>query len=371
MIPVNVVIVSDCADLGDIQIDGVEITLLKVPYFDGDILTRVFERMGKYPANRFIIDVSNSPKLDIELVYKEASQYGYNNIDVLLPYESPTRLVQLAESYFEGFIGVKVKKITDSSIEVFLKGYLKELTDEVSLEDLTALIDEGFKVDADVEGVYTDGQQKVFKGNCLIAIAGANEGLGVTHTCLMLAGFLVSRGYRVALLDFNKQNPMNFELAMVEKEEVTSIKARGKCTTIGGVDIYSSNDLDLFAYRRMDYDFILQDLGALSSDRERQKFILDTILTATKSFIVCSASFWRLADISMVKSVIPQGVSVVSPLANKADAHDLRALVGRRCFIVPSVFPFEICEVTENICMDMLGDIIPQRKKGLLGRFFG
>jgi hypothetical protein len=367
----NVVIVSDCSNLEDIRVEDIEITLLKVPKVSDDILEKVFIRMGKYKADKFILDISNNMKLDLEVLYDVASQYGYSNVDIILPYEYPSRLIQKAETLFTGVFGCNIIKSSNSSIEVFMTEHLKNSSNSLDFEEMSSLMDMDFNDTAkNNQDNIVIGKQKTFKGNCLIAIAGANKGLGVTHTCLTLSGFLVQEGYRVAVLDFNKLNPMNFDLSFIDKDEVTSLKAKGKCTTIGGVDIYSSNDLDLFSYRRMEYDFIIQDLGSLTEDKDKQKFIIDTILTATKSFIVCSPSFWRLTDVSMVKSVIPQGVSVIAPLASKADVQDLKALVGRVCYVFPQTVPFEVDEKTENICSDMLLDILPEKKKGILRRFF-
>lgn len=92
---------------------------------------------------------------------------------------------------------------------------------------------------------------KEFQRTLTIGVIGTSIGVGVTHTCFMVASYLKNRNYNVAIVEYNSTNL--FEV-VVGEEDVRAIR---------DIDIYKFKK-DLTSIYLENYDFMIYDFGSMT-----------------------------------------------------------------------------------------------------------
>lgn len=126
---------------------------------------------------------------------------------------------------------------------------------------------------------------KRHKRTMVIAIAGVEAGVGVTHLALMMGHYLVKKRLRVALIECNSNDAYaRIEQAYEGSEEVLmTSKFRAK-----GIDYYKRMTVkQLGDIYRASYDMVILDIGCnLKGYREE-------LLRADRTFILGYYSDWK------------------------------------------------------------------------------
>ncbi|NLD49027.1 MAG: serine/threonine protein kinase, partial [Clostridiaceae bacterium] len=135
----------------------------------------------------------------------------------------------------------------------------------------------------------TDAKKEFFSlGTNEIAILGVSQGVGVTHTAIMLANFLCSR-YKTAILELNHSGAFKEICTIVEVVK----NSDSKFFKYRGVDYYWNIDYQEFISRyKEDYEFLVLDCGSYQDMYEINEF-----LRADVRIAIGHAIDWKINEI--------------------------------------------------------------------------
>lgn len=138
-------------------------------------------------------------------------------------------------------------------------------------------------------------------GTVIIAVGGANRGVGCTYTTISLASFLRRNNYEVAVIELN-ENPVFFTL---EDESCSNGRLKGSFKK-GGIDFYWQNgynhDSILSEALRAGYNFLIIDLGRLlrtdNMGLVEKSAWFDEMNRAGLPILVSGAATWQIKDLA-------------------------------------------------------------------------
>jgi hypothetical protein len=159
-------------------------------------------------------------------------------------------------------------------------------------------------------------------GKQIIAVAGIEKGVGTTHTAILVANHLASKGYQVKLIECNGSN----EFVYIEKAyEGRNVDVnRSDEFEINGVTyVKSSENLDMTVQMTSEHTHIVLDLGSYENSEYIEEFHRAGI-----QLLVGSGSEWKQYTIKQfIKSnrdVDQSRWKFVVPFANKQTINDIK-----------------------------------------------
>ncbi|TVX85622.1 hypothetical protein [Paenibacillus agilis] len=124
-------------------------------------------------------------------------------------------------------------------------------------------------------------------GTVLVSVIGVETNAATTHTALLVANYLVERGYKVAIVEANQNK--DFERIEYVYEGMKGYKSSEQTFSIHDVDYYkSSSALDMAQLHEKEYDYIVLDLGAYADAEYIEEFFRSNV-----QIIVGHGSEWR------------------------------------------------------------------------------
>lgn len=125
-------------------------------------------------------------------------------------------------------------------------------------------------------------------GTISIAVAGTMHRVGTTHYSLLIANFLKSKGFKVAIVEFNSSNSFKkiFESYVLEKFNDGSF-------LINNIHFFP-NALDVSSILSYDFEYIIYDMG-----RYYECNLLEFQRT-TKQIIVSGSKEWELSELEHI-----------------------------------------------------------------------
>lgn len=151
----------------------------------------------------------------------------------------------------------------------------------------------------------------------MIAVAGSQERIGTTHTCIALAAALRSKGYMVALAEYNLSG--DYERI---RESFGEEIIENTYYTMSGIDYYPAIDEKALAnVLGKSYNFIIVDFGAyLKADQV-------TYNKANVRLMVCGSRAWELERMQRIFENCPvsmlQEIHYVFPLVYEEHKSDI------------------------------------------------
>lgn len=223
------------------------------------------------------------------------------------------------------------RHISATSIKLFSK--IEEKKKQITESKKQAAIDTIRTEDYDFEPV-TKGNNRRKKdrfvgGTAVIAVTGVNQGVGCTHTAIMIANYLARDNYPVLLIEANDSNDF-VEIEAAYEGVVNPSTLKNPTFTIHGVRYLKAvKELNLYQHLSGNYAFIILDLGSYSTTDWYEEF-----LRANISIVVGSGSDWKQKDIlRFFREQIHLDQSrwkLCVPMATKQTIGDIRKSLPKR-----------------------------------------
>lgn len=133
-------------------------------------------------------------------------------------------------------------------------------------------------------------------GTCIIAVAGANRGIGCTHAALSIGNYLSQHKnkFKVALIELNEKND-------TQEYNISCPQAlKDGSFTFNDIDFYNRQTSLIELITLNYYDYIILDIGQLktvvNNNLLNSKYYSEFI-RATLSILVCGSQPWQTKDI--------------------------------------------------------------------------
>lgn len=147
------------------------------------------------------------------------------------------------------------------------------------------------------EKLIIKSEVKQVVNKVMLAITGTDPRMGVTHLAIMMAGFLRSRGFRIALVERNESKDFS---AIKESFDAIAFEYG---FSIGSIDYYPAcTDEVLNMVVGKAYNFIILDYG----DVTETDFV--EFNKCEKQFIVCGSKPWETQSLNRLFSMFPENV---------------------------------------------------------------
>lgn len=202
-------------------------------------------------------------------------------------------------------------------------------------------------------------------GTAVIAVTGVDRGVGCTHTSILIANYLASQKFSVALVEANESN----EYKEIESayEGVESEYINTSSFYIDGVHYYKNEvSIDMISLLAGNYSYIILDLGAYNSTISFNEF-----LRANLQIVVGASSDWKQNQIHrFFQSHIHLDQSkwrLCLPLADKDSSKDIKKKMERRKVYPIPYYPDAFQTSSQiNAAMEQLLKVNQQHKLSLL-----
>ena len=153
-----------------------------------------------------------------------------------------------------------------------------------------------FKDAGTAEKVLVRQEIKQVVNKVMIAVAGSQARIGVTHTSIALASALRSKGYMVAVAEYNGSGDFqriqeSFDENLIEKDYFS----------IGGVDYYPARkEASLAAVLGKSYNFVIVDFGSYTGCDQL------TYKIGNVRLMVAGSKAWELENLQSVFALCPE-----------------------------------------------------------------
>lgn len=312
----------------------------------------------------------------IELIHCESVEEVATNIQIYKP-----DLIAVSESAADQIINLVTKDefnitvVSENLTSTVIRGWIaKGAKDVISFSEWEQLLTEekskkgdDSAADRGSEAVVIGYNQEIPRSTFVIGVGGISEGIGTTHTSILVANYL-SRALKTQVaiweagskpcfqfLDYSMNGEIGLTRPRFDMKNITLFKA--------GVPYHQMKAV------ASDFRFVVLDLGNINADKERaEKFYHSDM-----PILVGSASEWRFRELiqfCQAQTRISQGHwRVALPLASVESTDDMIELLkGRPVFSIPlHTKPFESQEDTDECMQGILSPLIPKRKR----RFWG
>lgn len=201
-------------------------------------------------------------------------------------------------------------------------------------------------------------------GTILIAVIGAEETAGTTHTSLLITNYLARKGYRVAVIEANEKS----DFAMIEsayQDGMNGYSSRETMFSIEGIDHYKSNhQVEIARLLEMDYDYIILDLGSYLKTPYLEEFYRAHVQIISGHGIEWRQS--RLFEFSKTHEHRDQSKWIYTiPHSEKSIIHDIeKGLLGGRVFLIPwHPDPYQTQKDTDMVLDSFLKEYIGKKRR--------
>jgi len=184
------------------------------------------------------------------------------------------------------------------------------------------------------------------KQTVIIGALGVNEGIGVTHTSIMLASYLSEKG-TVALVELNSKRHF-YEIGM---NAVDDKDLQNKCFIYNQVHYFWDINYSYFLTQyREKFDFIILDLGHYSALRG-----LDEFLRTDIRLVIGHGMDWKVKELIdfnvSVKEFDPNNSWIyLIPLMDKKTIKGIKPLIKKKTYPMPfNMNPFMLNSDTIDI----------------------
>lgn len=184
-----------------------------------------------------------------------------------------------------------------------------------------------------------------------IGVLGVEKGLGVTHTCVMLAGYL-SKKNKVAVIELNDSKHFK-EIALIIKDDKEIAKRK---FIYNKVHYYWDIDYGQFiSLYREKYDFLILDLGSYLELRDMDEFVRTDI-----RLVIGHGMDWKIKEISKFylenRDYDPNNNwYYVLPFMDKKSIREIKSKIENKVFFLPyNINPFVVNQETKKIFEQIL-----------------
>lgn len=193
-------------------------------------------------------------------------------------------------------------------------------------------------------------------GTVVIAVGGAERGVGCTRISLILSLYLAEHGHQVAVLDLSERGALHH---LSETPEAKTNSSGGIC--INGVDIYDKS-FKLGNILNRGYNYVILDLGRLKRLNERNIYENNPnygeMNRADLPIFVCGNDTWQLPEADKYKGEIGEKWELVF------NFNEEYGLVKDRTYIFPYIKDiFNIDKSAREFLGEFLASILPKEKK--------
>lgn len=222
----------------------------------------------------FIVDLSAVDDLDEDILQAFKlfrTMYDTTRCIIVAPYR------QAGDLLLSQIFALGIQNIVATNDYLELKKGLEHCLSEKGISFKDALV---YKDVKKVETINLDEAKAVCR--VMVGVAGSQTRIGVTHSCVMLAGTLRKRGYLVALVEFNSSGTFQFI-----REDFGEKLHDHFYFAMNGIDYYPSINRDLFQkILEKNYNFIVMDFGNYQDCdiEEYQKCHVRLILAGSKAW---------------------------------------------------------------------------------------
>lgn len=194
-------------------------------------------------------------------------------------------------------------------------------------------------------------------GTVVIAVVGAMNRIGTTHTVISLTKFLKDLNYNVAVMELKKSQAFT-----AIKNSYEDVKIDGNMFTLEGIDFYPySENLSVLDILQDEYDYLILDMGVYDDCN------IDEFRRANVRVIVSGVKDWELTKLELIlnsderifKNKYYFTFSDVSLFKMVKDNMD-----KLQCYQAPyNPQPFEVSKECNTVFNELLKEFIPEVKK--------
>ena len=232
------------------------------------------------------------------------------------------------------------RQISATSNKLFAKieDKKKQITESKKQATIETVLTEDYDFAPVTKGTTKRKKDRFVGGTAVIAVTGVNQGVGCTHTAIMIANHLARDNYPVLLVEANESNDF-VEIEAAYEGVVNPSTLKNPTFTIHGVRYLKAvKELNLYQYLSGNYAFIILDLGSYSTTDWYEEF-----LRANISIVVGSGSDWKQKDIlrfSREQIHLDQSRwKLCVPMASKQTISDIRKKLPKRKIIALPYHP--------------------------------
>lgn len=189
------------------------------------------------------------------------------------------------------------------------------------------------------------------KQTVTIGLLGVTAGIGVTHTSIMLAGYLSKMG-SVAIIELNRSKHF-LEIGLIAEENKV---LQDKCFTYNKIRYFWDIDYSNFLTQHRDkFDFIILDLGNYTTLRGIEEFLRTDI-----RLVIAHGMDWKVRELisfyELTKDYDPNNYWIyLLPLMDQKTLRGIKSLIKKQAYPVPyNMNPFVVNTETKNIFESIL-----------------
>lgn len=206
--------------------------------------------------------------------------------------------------------------------------------------------------DDTIQKPYKKGiDQFLVKKTLTIGTLGVSGGVGVTHTSIMLAGYLSKKG-SVAIIELNDSKHF-LEIGLIAGNESD---IENKRFIYNKVHYFWDIDYSYFvtAYREA-YDYIILDLGSYHKQKNFEEYLRTDI-----RFVIAHGMDWKISELTSfyetTKSFDPNNNWVyLLPLMDSKTIKGIKSLIKRKAYPIPyNINPFSLNSLTKSTFTNIL-----------------
>lgn len=210
------------------------------------------------------------------------------------------------------------------------------------------------------ERTVTIIQEKII-GSVVIAVAGVQSRIGVTHTVIELSKLLKEDGYRVAVVEFHKSN--SFSMIKNSYKDVVEVPNKNdlEAFNLDHVDYYPySQELNILDVLDQDYNYIVLDMGIYN------KCDITEYKRANVKLILSGVKDWELQGLTNILKLndnLHKNKYLFNFASQKRFEEIQKDMLELPCYQVPmNPDPYEIEEYTREKFTEILKDVLPEKK---------
>ncbi|RJG21341.1 hypothetical protein [Paenibacillus thiaminolyticus] len=197
-------------------------------------------------------------------------------------------------------------------------------------------------------------------GNCVIAVAGVDRGVGCTHLAIMIANQLAKRNYAVALVEADQSDEFGYIEAAYEGLKQPSSRTHFH---IHGVTYFRSAHPLQMSQLMSEYSYIVLDVGDYKSSSIYKEFTRASI-----PVLVGAGSEWKQHKLKQyveqhdIAEPHRQNWRVCVSLADRESLLDVKSMIPEyKLFGIPyHTDPFKLSEQMSEL-MDSIVSVEPRR----------
>lgn len=360
--PTNLVDIEKVLNDKDIQV------IAKI--IDEDVLFRDFKNtLMSISVGYVIIDLDAIADLDEYIKeLKRYKLYGYKStIKIILMTRKPevpevkraiSRSINLGVyNVIAPLEGEELDIVKLLNVEIDAPGELKRVARWFEEEDEVVTESQQKQPTASNEKVKIIEKEKVI-GTVVVAVAGAGQKHGCTHTALTMARYLVLEGHSVAIVETNTSNVFK----AIRDLNTESQANRDSSFKLNGLTYYYNGETSVAGVLEKDYSFVILDLG------QYKNCLKEEYRRAHIKIMVSASKDWEIHHLTgVLKEFKEQNVMDKSKylftLSSKAEFEELsKNMINLECVQVPICPDLEELDKEAKVfCRFILEQYLPKK----------